>query len=217
MGVATCNQCKSDALECEAVSDITRKKSRIDDTVESMPYKHNVPREHIHINVKLSVDRGNIPKSNKSAENDNDSSEASTKQILARSLTKGCPNFVPIGSLDSHFSNNGLSSLLTMKRRSGAAGLQKKLLNKEVENPLRAVSFAYDAKYLVLEKKCSLLRSYELISILGKGAYGKVLKVQHKLTGKCYALKIIHRKCCVSNVALLKEIEILKNLVYFPL
>jgi serine/threonine protein kinase len=48
--------------------------------------------------------------------------------------------------------------------------------------------------------KCSI-RDYELIKILGEGAFAKVLLVRNKNSGRLYAMKCIHKKKISVNAA----------------
>lgn len=37
------------------------------------------------------------------------------------------------------------------------------------------------------------IQDYELLKILGQGAFAKVLQVRHKVNGKLFAMKVIHK------------------------
>jgi serine/threonine protein kinase len=54
---------------------------------------------------------------------------------------------------------------------------------------------------------------YEILSQVGKGAFGVVKKVKHKLTQQLRAMKIVPRKSIQDDQIYLNEIEILKSLV----
>jgi hypothetical protein len=74
-------------------------------------------------------------------------------------------------------------------------------------------SLALDPSCLVREKKGSIYETYEVVDLLGRGAFGEVQKVRHKSTLKIYAMKIINRNCYVETANLVNEIEVLKQLV----
>lgn len=62
----------------------------------------------------------------------------------------------------------------------------------------------------------TLQEDYEILELLGEGAFGKVKKVKHKPSGQIRALKIIKResfKQAGSEELLMREIEVLKRLV----
>ena len=62
-------------------------------------------------------------------------------------------------------------------------------------------------KELVSEQDPEML--FELLDMLGEGAYGSVYKALHKFTGELYAIKIIKVHSEAEN--LIKEISILKD------
>ena len=57
---------------------------------------------------------------------------------------------------------------------------------------------------------------YKIIKLIGEGIFGKVNLVEHKVTGKVRAMKIISKmnakNCCISNEeSILNELSILKK------
>jgi len=69
-----------------------------------------------------------------------------------------------------------------------------------------------DIKKFRIENIGHFSTTYEIISSLGKGAYGEVSKVRSKINGKFYAMKTIPKKMCINALKVLPEIEILKSL-----
>ena len=43
------------------------------------------------------------------------------------------------------------------------------------------------------------IRDYELIKVLGQGAFAKCIQVRHKLDGKMYAMKVISKENIMIN------------------
>ena len=43
------------------------------------------------------------------------------------------------------------------------------------------------------------IADYELLKILGEGAFAKVLQVRHKTNGKLFAMKVIHKNKIMMN------------------
>ena len=64
------------------------------------------------------------------------------------------------------------------------------------------------------EKKGKITNDYEILSTIGKGGYGEVKKVIHKLTGEVRAMKIIKKDSCDESYlkSLGNEINILRQL-----
>ena len=62
------------------------------------------------------------------------------------------------------------------------------------------------------EKKGKVTNDYEVLSVIGKGGFGEVKKVIHKLTGDIRAMKIIKKESCDEGYlkSLSNEINILR-------
>ena len=81
---------------------------------------------------------------------------------------------------------------------------------------------AYMSKDIKIKNLVTLINSkpednYKIICKLGKGSFGSVFKVKHKITGEIRAMKIIKNtsvddRLGVNNVKFLKEIQVLKEL-----
>ena len=71
-----------------------------------------------------------------------------------------------------------------------------------------------DSNSFVSEKKGNIAKDYEILEVLGKGGFGEVKKVVHKLTQDVRAMKIIKKEKCDEAflAALNNEIKILKQL-----
>ncbi len=82
------------------------------------------------------------------------------------------------------------------------------------QNPLVSLpSLGFDHSCLVVENKGSLMETYKVIDLVGRGAFGVVKKVMHKATSRIYAMKVINRNCYVEADNIANEIEVLKKLV----
>mmetsp|Transcript_16089 Transcript_16089/g.11605 ORF Transcript_16089/g.11605 Transcript_16089/m.11605 type:complete len:81 (+) Transcript_16089:969-1211(+) len=64
------------------------------------------------------------------------------------------------------------------------------------------------------EKKGKIVNDYEVMMVMGRGGYGEVKKVVHKLTGEVRAMKTIRKEACDEwhLKTLTNEINILKQL-----
>lgn len=70
----------------------------------------------------------------------------------------------------------------------------------------------FDYRNLVKKKSFSCLGRYEMLETIGKGTYGVVKKIRHKVTGNLYALKIISKNSWFTGNNEVSEIGILKKL-----
>ncbi len=92
-------------------------------------------------------------------------------------------------------------------------------LKKMADSSITAASFlsigsmAFDPSFLVIENLGALADTYTTLDMIGRGTFGEVWKVQHKRTGKLYALKSILKSCYLQAENMISEIEILKTLV----
>jgi calcium-dependent protein kinase len=64
------------------------------------------------------------------------------------------------------------------------------------------------------EKRGKVTNDYNILEVVGKGGYGEVKKVVHKITGEIRAMKIIKKESCDDSYmkALMNEISILRML-----
>lgn len=71
-----------------------------------------------------------------------------------------------------------------------------------------------DANMFINEKKGKVTNDYDVGEIIGKGGYGEVKKVIHKITGETRAMKIIKKESCDEGYlkSLTNEINILRTL-----
>lgn len=53
-----------------------------------------------------------------------------------------------------------------------------------------------DVQMFISEKRGKITNDYDILTVLGKGGYGEVKKVIHKITGDVRAMKIIRKESC---------------------
>ena len=87
---------------------------------------------------------------------------------------------------------------------------------KEELKELKKVSdeLIIDKNMFINEKKGKVTNDYVVQETIGKGGYGEVKKVVHKITGETRAMKIIAKDGCdeIYMKTLTNEISILRNL-----
>ena len=74
-------------------------------------------------------------------------------------------------------------------------------------------------KKQITDNNTVFLRNFKIISELGVGAFGTVFKVQHILTEKIYAMKVMNKNLIIQKKYLhyvVSEFEIMKSLTGFP-
>lgn len=66
----------------------------------------------------------------------------------------------------------------------------------------------------ISEKKGKITSDYEILGVIGKGGYGEVKKVIHKITQEVRAMKIIRKESCDESYlkSLGNEIQIMRTL-----
>ncbi len=91
---------------------------------------------------------------------------------------------------------------------------EKERERREEEEAKVARAISFDSSSLVVEKRGAIADTYQVLGMLGKGAFGEVHKVRHRVTGKVYALKTISKSGCSEEVKnMVNEINVLKTLV----
>ena len=75
-------------------------------------------------------------------------------------------------------------------------------------------SITFQVGNFVLERKNSIMEHYDKMEVIGIGSFGKVYKVQHIITKKIYAAKIISKINYEGSDDVISEINVLKSLVY---
>ena len=99
--------------------------------------------------------------------------------------------------------------------------LIKSKINIQEQNPSDNINneekgFKYVEGILVKERNVDPLTLYDELNMLGEGAYGKVVKVRHKISKVLRAMKIIHKdKMSLGSEeeeALINEINVVKSL-----
>jgi calcium-dependent protein kinase len=79
---------------------------------------------------------------------------------------------------------------------------------------ISAIAVQINAGMFISEKKGKVTNDYDVICVIGKGGYGEVWKVIHKVTGDTRAMKIIKKESCDESYlkSLGKEINIMRQL-----
>jgi serine/threonine protein kinase len=92
-----------------------------------------------------------------------------------------------------------------MKRRSSISKLSARM--------------GIDKQLFINEGKGKIEKNYEILEIIGKGGYGVVKKVRHKISGSIRAMKVMQKDAFdpLSLLTISNEVEILKQLVIFLL
>lgn len=85
---------------------------------------------------------------------------------------------------------------------------------KERRGTVSGKNLQFDAQMFINEKKGKVTNDYEILSLIGKGGYGEVKKVIHKITAEVRAMKIIKKESCDEGYlkSLSNEINILRQL-----
>jgi calcium-dependent protein kinase len=83
---------------------------------------------------------------------------------------------------------------------------------RQTENEEGMLSFG--GNLFINEKRGKVTNDYTVLETVGKGGYGEVKKVIHKITGETRAMKIIKKESCDDTYlkALTNEITILRML-----
>ena len=77
----------------------------------------------------------------------------------------------------------------------------------------QTVNLSVDPSKFRLEQKCLIEDKYEMLYLMGKGAYGEVKKIRDKETNALRAVKIVNKDKCNVSENFMEEIDILKRLV----
>jgi len=191
---------------------------------------HNTSNPSIEIKVKLAIDRGNIKTIPKTTASPIHSQSNSLRDAQSGKAVTEKPANTPNTSQEKpeeslevvqgdknqkrhsiaiQFASNMFQAL---KPHIQTVLEKNKAEKKEVVKELPKI--AIDPSKLVLESKKSISDTYQMLGLLGKGAFGEVSKVRHRINGKLYALKMISKSSCEEISNLLNEVEILKTLVF---
>lgn len=101
----------------------------------------------------------------------------------------------------------GKDSLLNNIERRQSDGVKKLPRKKLLNEDLNLIEDSYISKGIGFD-------SFEILEILGAGAFGKVFKVRLKETGEIFAMKVLEKKYLITNKALryaITECNILKQ------
>ena len=77
---------------------------------------------------------------------------------------------------------------------------------------LIAEAVPFDPSSLVKKRKVNINDEYEILNIIGRGAFGEVKKIKSKTTNKTFAMKVISKLLFKETDNLKSEIDILKTL-----
>ena len=55
------------------------------------------------------------------------------------------------------------------------------------------MNLGIDSNQFIVERTGKVTKDYQILNLLGKGGFGEVKKVKHKLTGDIRAMKIIKK------------------------
>ncbi len=174
---------------------------------------HNSVKKSRPCHVKLATDRGRArPGSDKAT-------EVSPKND-AWADTEG-PARIVVHGADVHPCEYTIKAVAKPKKgESTKARLEVPKSRETMSKPApkraaaSSTSVAFDPGCVVVEKMGgSIYDTYKVVDVLGRGSFGEVKKVVHRVSGKAYALKIINKSRCAENGNLINEIAILKKIV----
>ena len=101
------------------------------------------------------------------------------------------------------------------KKKKVIKGTGNEFTNEKVEvkgkNHRRSI-VRYDSNVIVTELKSDPYEDYKVIRTIGKGAFGEVLLIEHKLTGKVRAMKVIKKADIANEESILNEFNTLKKI-----
>ncbi len=194
------------------------------DPMQPLTEEHHLVKESLGVKVKLALDPGKARRSHVARDDLVDfrkvrggiigRSVTYKPATLVRSAVDGVPH-VKVAEEIKQSERKDSSKLSTAVESVRGKAVPERTPKTAFSSPalIAQISIAFDSQNLVLEKKHGFLAGYDILNMLGRGSYGRVMKVRDKKTGVCYALKIIKRRYCRSQPDIIKEMEILRKLV----
>jgi len=194
--ICTINKSEEDR-EKEINSNVAKKGYTISDKIHSQysiankvtQFKYHKSKEKNNVQRALTVNDSNM--NNKQSKSIKSSA---SKEFQKKEETKSIdnPNKLKINTTDIVERQDSLGSM-------GDEYYKEKIV-------------AVDLTKFKIEKVGHYSAQYEIVGSLGKGSYGEVNKVKHKVNGKIFAMKTIPKNLCIDEKQVLPEIEILKSL-----
>ena len=184
---------------------------------------HNAIRLSKPCHVKLATDRGKPWRALLPEDQAKCFGESSKRQP-----DDGEESIKPDGLETNIKSERVADEFVIMKNRPRANETARRALKKIIPDRVNASgkadsshsvgscgSVVFDQECLVVEKKGSIYNEYKVVDLLGRGTFGEVKKVVHRVSGNAYAMKMINKKFCSKVTNIMNEIEILKKLVHY--
>jgi len=101
------------------------------------------------------------------------------------------------------------------RKKKKIKGTGSEFSNEKIEvksNKHRKSIIRYDSNVIVSEVKSDPFEDYQVVKTIGKGAFGEVQLVEHKLTGKVRAMKLIKKSDIADEESILNEFNTLKKI-----
>jgi len=192
--------------------------------IDLLTHVHNLLNFSKPCHIKLAVDRGK-PKRNPIEPKSDCLESLSSSKPACSPTTSGvtCP-VIPVqknsGNTVTHEeclspnSENTSSPSKKNSEKSNSPSQHNIGASGSIRSERSEKSIVFDPECVVMEKKGSIYKEYQVVDVLGRGSFGEVKKVLHRASGKAYAMKILNKNCCSKNSNAINEIEILKKLVF---
>lgn len=87
----------------------------------------------------------------------------------------------------------------TRKRKNGSKGGTKKNKPKSNSSNKNEDEFDFGDDIVNSQQKKVTQEDFELLTVIGRGSFGKVMQVKHKETGKIYAMKVMRKDAIIAK------------------